>query len=241
IVDCQSHFVITADEGVRAGRRIALKENTDKAIEIAAQQGVKVDKVLVVRRTGGEVDWVEGRDVWLHEEAASVKPDCKPEKMKAEDPLFILYTSGSTGKPKGVLHTTGGYLVYVALTHKLVFDYHSGDIFWCAADVGWITGHSYIVYGPLTNGAESIIYEGLPTFPTPSRLWEIVDQHKVNILYTAPTLIRALMREGEKWLEKTSRKTLRVLGSVGEPINPEAWLWYYREVGNERCPIVDTW
>ncbi|PZN48399.1 MAG: acetate--CoA ligase [Proteobacteria bacterium] len=241
IVDCQSHFVITADEGVRAGRRIALKENTDKAIAIAAQQGVKVDKVLVVRRTGGEVDWVEGRDVWLHEEAASVKPDCKPEKMKAEDPLFILYTSGSTGKPKGVLHTTGGYLVYVSLTHQYVFDYHDGDIYWCTADVGWVTGHSYIVYGPLANGATTLMFEGVPNYPTPSRFWEVVDKHKVNIFYTAPTAIRALRGAGDEWVKKTSRKSLRILGSVGEPINPEAWEWYYEVVGEKRCPVVDTW
>ena len=241
IVDCQSHFVITADEGVRAGRRIALKENTDKAIAIAAQQGVKVDKVLVVRRTGGEVDWVEGRDVWLHEEAAGVKPDCKPEKMKAEDPLFILYTSGSTGKPKGVLHTTGGYLVYVSLTHQYVFDYHDGDIYWCTADVGWVTGHSYIVYGPLANGATTLMFEGVPNYPTPSRFWEVVDKHKVNIFYTAPTAIRALRGAGDEWVKKTSRKSLRILGSVGEPINPEAWEWYYEVVGEKRCPVVDTW
>ena len=241
IVDCKSNFVITADEGLRAGKKIPLKENTDRAVEIAARGGVKVDKVVVVRRTGGKIDWTEGRDIWLHEEAASVKPVCPPEKMKAEDPLFILYTSGSTGKPKGVLHTTGGYLVYVSMTHQYVFDYHDGDIYWCTADVGWVTGHSYILYGPLANGATTLMFEGVPNYPTPSRFWEVVDKHKVNIFYTAPTAIRALRGAGDEWVEKTSRKTLRVLGSVGEPINPEAWEWYFNVVGEKKCPVVDTW
>ena len=241
ITDCQSNFVITADEGLRAGKRIPLKENTDKAIAIAAKDGVKVDKVLVVRRTGGAIDWVEGRDFWAQEETASVKPDCKPEKMKAEDPLFILYTSGSTGKPKGVLHTTGGYLVYVSMTHQYVFDYHDGDIYWCTADVGWVTGHSYILYGPLANGATTLMFEGVPNYPTPSRMWEVCDKHKVNIFYTAPTAIRALRGAGDEWVKRTSRKSLRVLGSVGEPINPEAWEWYFDVVGEKKCPVIDTW
>jgi len=241
IEDCKSNFVITADEGVRVGKSIPLKENTDKAVEIAAQAGMKVDKVVVVRRTGGKIDWVEGRDVWYHDEAASVGADCPPEKMKAEDPLFILYTSGSTGKPKGVLHTTGGYLVYVSMTHQYVFDYHDGDIYWCTADVGWVTGHSYILYGPLANGATSLMFEGVPNYPTPSRFWEVIDKHKVNIFYTAPTAIRALMGAGDEWVAKSSRKSLRVLGSVGEPINPEAWNWYFNVVGEKKCPVVDTW
>ncbi|RUM97607.1 acetate--CoA ligase [Pseudaminobacter arsenicus] len=241
IEDCKSHFVITADEGLRAGKHIPLKDNTDKAIEIAAKAGTKVEKVVVVRRTGAKIDWVEGRDVWHHEEAASVKPDCKPEKMKAEDPLFILYTSGSTGKPKGVLHTTGGYLVYVSMTHQYVFDYHDGDIYWCTADVGWVTGHSYILYGPLANGATTLMFEGVPNYPTPSRFWEVIDKHKVNIFYTAPTAIRALRGAGDEWVKKTSRKSLRILGSVGEPINPEAWEWYFNVVGEKKCPVVDTW
>ncbi len=241
IVDCESTFVITADEGLRGGRTIPLKENTDRAIEIAGRDGVRVKNVLVVRRTCGKVGWYEDRDLWYHEETASVKPDCKPEKMKAEDPLFILYTSGSTGKPKGVMHTTGGYLVYTSMTHQYVFDYHDGDIYWCAADVGWVTGHSYIVYGPLANGATTTMYEGLPNWPSASRIWQVVDKHKVNILYTAPTAIRALMGAGDDYVKKTSRKTLRVLGSVGEPINPEAWEWYFNVVGEGNCPIVDTW
>ena len=241
ITDCKSDFVITADEGLRAGKRIPLKDNTDKAIEIAAKEGVKVKKVLVVRRTGGAVNWVEGRDLWAHEEAASVKPACPPEKMKAEDPLFILYTSGSTGKPKGVLHTTGGYLVYVSMTHQYVFDYHDGDIYWCTADVGWVTGHSYILYGPLANGATTLMFEGVPNYPTPSRFWDVVDKHKVNIFYTAPTAIRALRGAGDEWVKKSSRKSLRILGSVGEPINPEAWEWYFDVVGEKKCPVVDTW
>ncbi len=237
IRDCESHVVITADEGLRGGRTVHLKKNVDEALKHVDI----VRHVIVVRRTGNEVNWQHGRDIWYHEAAGRADAECPPAIMNSEDPLFILYTSGSTGKPKGVLHTTGGYLVYAALTHEIVFDYHENDVYWCAADIGWVTGHSYIVYGPLCNGATSILYEGLPTYPDASRLWQIVDEHKVNILYTAPTLIRALMREGHEWVEKTSRESLRILGSVGEPINPEAWLWYYRVVGNERCPIVDTW
>ena len=241
IVDCDSNFVITADEGLRGGRTIPLKANTDKAVEIAAKSKVKVRQVLVVRRTGGKIDWVDGRDLWYRDETQSVKADCKPEKMKAEDPLFILYTSGSTGKPKGVMHTTGGYLVYASMTHQYVFDYHDGDIYWCTADVGWVTGHSYIVYGPLANGAITLMFEGVPNYPNAGRFWEVVDKHKVNIFYTAPTAIRALMGAGDDHVTKTSRKSLRVLGSVGEPINPEAWEWYYNVVGDKRSPIVDTW
>ncbi|MEO4001111.1 acetate--CoA ligase [Mesorhizobium sp. CAU 1732] len=241
IVDCESTFVITADEGLRGGKPIPLKENTDKAIDIAARHHVKVENVLIVRRTGGKIGWADGRDLWYHDEMASVKPDCKPEKMKAEDPLFILYTSGSTGKPKGVLHTTGGYLVYVSMTHQYVFDYHDGDIYWCTADVGWVTGHSYIVYGPLANGATTLMFEGVPNYPSASRFWEVIDKHKVNIFYTAPTALRALMGAGDAHVKKTSRKSLRILGSVGEPINPEAWEWYYKVVGNKKIPIVDTW
>ncbi len=241
IDDCKSTFVITADEGLRAGKTIPLKENTDKAVEIAARAGTKVKNVLVVRRTGAKIGWVEGRDLWYHEEIASVKAECAPEKMKAEDPLFILYTSGSTGKPKGVLHTTGGYLVYVSMTHQYVFDYHDGDIYWCTADVGWVTGHSYIVYGPLANGATTLMFEGVPNYPSAARLWEVVDKHQVNIFYTAPTAIRALMGAGDSHVTKTSRKSLKVLGSVGEPINPEAWEWYFNVVGEKNCPIVDTW
>ncbi|RJT39769.1 acetate--CoA ligase [Mesorhizobium waimense] len=241
IDDCKSTFVITADEGLRGGKHVPLKENTDKAIEIAAKAGTKVEKVLVVRRTGGKINWVAGRDLWHHDEIATVKADCKPEKMKAEDPLFILYTSGSTGKPKGVLHTTAGYLVYVSMTHQYVFDYHDGDIYWCTADVGWVTGHSYIVYGPLANGATTLMFEGVPNYPSQSRFWEVIDKHKVNIFYTAPTALRALMGSGDAHVTKTSRKSLRVLGSVGEPINPEAWEWYFNVVGNGKVPIVDTW
>ncbi|MER9395104.1 MULTISPECIES: acetate--CoA ligase [unclassified Mesorhizobium] len=241
IDDCKSTFVITADEGLRGGKPIPLKENTDRAIEIAAKAGTKVDKVVVVRRTGGKTGWVQGRDIWYHDEIATVKGDCKPEKMKAEDPLFILYTSGSTGKPKGVLHTTAGYLVYVSMTHQYVFDYHDGDIYWCTADVGWVTGHSYIVYGPLANGATTLMFEGVPNYPSQSRFWEVIDKHKVNIFYTAPTALRALMGAGDEPVKKTSRKSLRVLGSVGEPINPEAWEWYFNIVGNGKVPIVDTW
>jgi acetyl-CoA synthetase len=241
IVDCESTFVITADEGLRGGKTIPLKENTDKAVDIAAKHHFMVKNVLVVRRTGGKVNWANGRDLWYHDEVATVRPECKPEKMKAEDPLFILYTSGSTGKPKGVLHTTGGYLVYVSMTHQYVFDYHDGDIYWCTADVGWVTGHSYILYGPLANGATTLMFEGVPNYPSVSRFWEVIDKHKVNIFYTAPTAIRALMGAGDAPVKKTSRKSLRVLGSVGEPINPEAWEWYFNTVGDGRVPIVDTW
>jgi acetyl-CoA synthetase len=241
IDDCKSTFVITADEGLRGGKSIPLKDNTDKAVEIAGRAGTKVEKVLVVRRTGGKVNWVAGRDLWHHDEIATVKADCKPESMKAEDPLFILYTSGSTGKPKGVLHTTGGYLVYVSMTHQYVFDYHDGDTYWCTADVGWVTGHSYIVYGPLANGATTLMFEGVPNYPSMSRFWEVIDKHKVNIFYTAPTALRALMGAGNSHVEKTSRKSLRVLGTVGEPINPEAWEWYFNVVGKGKVPIVDTW
>jgi acetyl-CoA synthetase len=237
IEDCGSHFIITADEGLRGGKKIPLKANTDAAL---AKTG-STAKVLVVRRTGGAVTWEKGRDLWYHEEMASVKPECKPEKMKAEDPLFILYTSGSTGKPKGVLHTTAGYLVYASMTHQYVFDYHDGDVYWCTADVGWVTGHSYIVYGPLANGATTLMFEGVPNYPNASRFWEVIDKHQVNIFYTAPTAIRALMQGGDAPVTRTSRKSLRLLGSVGEPINPEAWEWYHRVVGDHRCPIVDTW
>ncbi|MBZ9670220.1 acetate--CoA ligase [Mesorhizobium sp. ESP7-2] len=241
IVDCESTFVITSDEGLRGGKPIPLKDNTDKAIEVAAKHHVKVKTVVVVRRTGGKIGWAPGRDVWYHDEVATVRPECKPEKMKAEDPLFILYTSGSTGQPKGVLHTTAGYLVYASMTHQYVFDYHDGDIYWCTADVGWVTGHSYIVYGPLANGATTLMFEGVPNYPSQSRFWEVIDKHKVNIFYTAPTALRALMGAGDDPVKKTSRKSLRVLGSVGEPINPEAWEWYFNVVGNGKVPIVDTW
>jgi acetyl-CoA synthetase len=241
IHDCESTFVITADEGLRGGKKIPLKANTDKAIEIAARDGVQVKNVLVVKRTAGAVDWDESRDIWYHEAMAKAKAECPPAKMKAEDPLFILYTSGSTGKPKGVLHTTAGYLVYAAMTHEYVFDYHPGDIYWCTADVGWVTGHSYIVYGPLANGATTLMFEGVPNYPTAARFWEVVDKHQVNIFYTAPTAIRALMGVGDEFVKNTSRKSLRTLGSVGEPINPEAWEWYYNVVGEGKCPIVDTW
>ena len=241
IEDCRSDFVITADEGIRGGKPVPLKANTDKAIEKAEADGAKVRHVLVVRRTGSAVAMKEGRDLWYHDEIEKVSADCPAEAMNAEDPLFILYTSGSTGKPKGVLHTTGGYLVYVSMTHQYVFDYHDGDIYWCTADVGWVTGHSYIVYGPLANGATTLMFEGVPNFPTNSRFWEVIDKHGVNIFYTAPTAIRALMGAGDEFVKKTSRKSLKLLGSVGEPINPEAWEWYHRVVGDGRCPIVDTW
>ena len=237
IVDCKSEYIITADEGVRGGKIIPLKKNVDEAIEKSGY----IKKCVVVKRTGNLIDWNRDRDCWYHELLDSASEKCFPEVMNAEDPLFILYTSGSTGKPKGVLHTTGGYLVYASITHEYVFDYHDDDIYWCTADVGWITGHSYIVYGPLSNGATTVMFEGVPNHPTPSRFWEIVDKHKVNILYTAPTAIRALMSEGNSHVEKTKRKSLRVLGSVGEPINPEAWRWYYNVVGNKECSIVDTW
>lgn len=237
VQDCDSGFIITADEGLRGGRKVVLKANVDKALESCPS----VKKVIVVQHTGGAVEMTEGRDIWYHEAAAQVAAECAPEPMNAEDPLFILYTSGSTGKPKGVLHTTGGYLVWASFTHECVFDYRRGDIYWCAADVGWITGHSYIVYGPLANGATTLMYEGIPNWPTASRIWEVVDRHQVNTLYTAPTALRALMREGDEFVTSTSRKSLNLLGTVGEPINPEAWMWYYRVVGEERCPIVDTW
>jgi acetyl-CoA synthetase len=239
IHDCDSNIVITADQGVRGAKAIPLKDNVDAA---AIHPDVtSLEKVLVVRHTGADIDWVEGRDEWLHDIEADVDADCPCEEMSAEDPLFILYTSGSTGKPKGVLHTTGGYLVYAALTHQYVFDYHPGDVFWCTADVGWVTGHTYIVYGPLANGAITVMFEGVPNYPTTSRFWEVCDKHQVNTCYTAPTAIRALMREGDEPVKRTSRKSLRLLGTVGEPINPEAWEWYYHVVGDERCPIVDTW
>jgi acetyl-CoA synthetase len=240
IIDCDSSTVITADQGIRGGRVVPLKANVDAACE---RPGVLdcLKSVVVIRNTGGDIGWAEGRDFWYHEEEAEVGEDCPVEEMNAEDPLFILYTSGSTGKPKGVLHTTGGYMVYASYTHEIVFDYHDGDIYWCTADVGWVTGHSYIVYGPLANGAVSLMFEGVPNYPTPSRFWEVCDKHQVNICYTAPTAIRALMREGEGPVKRTSRASLRLLGSVGEPINPEAWDWYYNVVGEGRCPIVDTW
>ncbi|OEC34336.1 acetyl-CoA synthetase [Pseudomonas cuatrocienegasensis] len=237
ILDADCRTVITADEGVRGGKYIALKANVDKAL----QSCPAVSTVVVVERTQGEIDWVEGRDLWYHEALRTVSDDCPAEPMEAEDPLFILYTSGSTGKPKGVLHSTGGYLLMAAMTHKYVFDYHEGDIYWCTADVGWVTGHSYIVYGPLANGATSLIFEGVPNYPTASRFWQVIDKHQVNIFYTAPTALRALMREGTAAVTSTSRSSLRLLGSVGEPINPEAWEWYFNVVGERRCPIVDTW
>jgi len=240
IVDCESRFVITADEGLRGGKKVPLKANVDAAANIEGVPGL-LEKVLVVRNTGSEVHWVEGRDLWLHEQWDEVDSDCPPEEMNAEDPLFILYTSGSTGQPKGVLHTSGGYLVFAAMTHKYVFDYHPGEVYWCTADVGWVTGHSYIVYGPLANGATTLMFEGVPNYPDSSRFWQVCDKHQVNIFYTAPTAIRALMREGDEPVKRTSRKSLRLLGSVGEPINPEAWEWYYHVVGDGRCPIVDTW
>ncbi len=237
INDSACKLVITADEGVRGGKRIPLKANTDKALEHCPS----IETCLVVKRTGGDIGWHDGRDLWYHEVTQNAASDCEPEWMDAEDPLFILYTSGSTGKPKGVLHTTAGYLLQAAITHKYTFDYHDGDIYWCTADVGWVTGHSYIVYGPLANGAISVMFEGIPTYPDASRHWQVIDKHKVNIYYTAPTAIRALMGAGNDYVTKTSRQSLRLLGTVGEPINPEAWEWYYHIVGEERCPIVDTW
>lgn len=237
IQDCNSNCVITADEGLRGGKTIPLKDCTDKAIESCPS----VKTVIVCKRTGADIGWVDGRDVWYEDITASASADCAPEEMNAEDPMFILYTSGSTGTPKGVLHTTGGYMVYASMTHQYVFDYHDGEIYWCTADVGWVTGHSYIVYGPLANGATTLMFEGVPNYPDASRFWQVCDKHDVNIFYTAPTALRALMREGDDYVKKTSRKSLRILGSVGEPINPEAWMWYYNVVGDGRCPIVDTW
>ena len=237
ILDCDSHFLITADEGIRGGKTFPLKENSDKALEKCPD----VKTVFVVKRTGGGVNMLLGRDFWYHDIIEDVSSECSPEEMDAEDPLFILYTSGSTGKPKGVLHTSGGYLVYASYTHEIIFDYHEGDVYWCTADVGWVTGHSYIVYGPLANGAVTLMFEGVPNYPTSSRFWEVCDKHNVNIFYTAPTAIRALMKEGDNPVKSTKRSSLRLLGTVGEPINPEAWLWYYNTVGEKRCPIVDTW
>ena len=237
INDCQSDYIITADEGIRGGKIIPLKKITDEALE----QCPNVKKCVVVKRTGNEVNWVEGRDVWYDQITQTTSDKCEPEEMGAEDPLFILYTSGSTGKPKGVLHTTGGYMVYASMTHQYIFDYKKNDIYWCSADIGWVTGHSYIIYGPLSNGATTIMFEGVPNYPDTSRWWQIVDKYKVNIFYTAPTALRALMREGKDPVKKTSRKSLKLLGTVGEPINPEAWLWYYKVIGDSRCPIVDTW
>lgn len=237
IQDCQSNCVITADEGVRGGRAIPLKANTDKALQSCPE----CTTCFVIQRTGEQISWQEGRDVWYHEAVAAASPDCPPEELNAEDPMFILYTSGSTGKPKGVLHTTGGYMVYASMTHHYVFDYQDGDIYWCTADVGWVTGHSYILYGPLANGATTLMFEGVPTYPDSGRFWQVVEKHKVSIFYTAPTAIRALMREGDGPVKKWDKSSLRLLGSVGEPINPEAWMWYHDVVGEKRCPIVDTW
>jgi acetyl-CoA synthetase len=237
IQDCDSRLVVTADEGLRGGRTVPLKANVDEALTHCNS----VERVIVVRRTGKAVAMQDGRDRWYHDEMGSASADCAPGPVGAEDPLFILYTSGSTGKPKGVLHTTGGYLVWASMTHQLIFDYRPGDIYWCAADIGWVTGHSYVVYGPLANGATTLMFEGVPNYPDFSRFWQVVDKYKVNIFYAAPTALRALMREGDDWVTKTSRSSLRLLGSVGEPINPEAWLWYHKVVGDSRCPIVDTW
>ena len=237
IVDSDCKVLITADEGLRGGRAVALKANADKAVAHCPQ----VHSVIVVKRTGADVAWNTERDIWLHEAQQSVDTVCEPESMDSEDPLFILYTSGSTGKPKGVLHSTGGYLLMAAMTHKYVFDYQPGEVYWCTADVGWVTGHTYIVYGPLTNGATTLMFEGVPTYPTAARCWEVCDKHNVNIFYTAPTAIRALMGQGDEFVTSTQRKSLRILGTVGEPINPEAWEWYYNVVGDRRCPIMDTW
>ena len=237
IQDCDSNCLITSDEGLRGGKAVPLKANADKALESCPD----CTSCIVVKRTGGAVEWQDGRDVWYHEAMADASADCPPEEMHAEDPMFILYTSGSTGKPKGVLHTTGGYMVYASMTHQYVFDYHDGDIYWCTADVGWVTGHSYIVYGPLANGATTLMFEGVPTYPDAGRFWAVCEKHKVNTFYTAPTALRALMREGDAPVKKHDLSSLRLLGSVGEPINPEAWMWYHKVVGNETCPIVDTW
>ncbi len=237
ILDCDSKFLITADEGIRGGKIVPLKVNSDKALE----QCPDIKNVFVVKRTGGDIEMKEDRDLWYHEAVELVGDECPPEEMNAEDPLFILYTSGSTGKPKGVLHTTGGYIVYASYTHEIIFDYHDKDIYWCTADVGWVTGHSYIVYGPLANGATTLMFEGVPNYPSNSRFWEVCDKHSVNIFYTAPTAIRALMKEGDAPVKSTSRKSIRLLGTVGEPINPEAWMWYFNTVGEKKCPIVDTW
>jgi len=237
ILDCDSHYVITADEGIRGGKTIPLKLNTDKAL----LKCPNVKNVFVVNRNNANIEMTEGRDLWYHEIIKNVSDECEAEVMDAEDPLFILYTSGSTGKPKGVLHTSGGYIVYASYTHEMIFDYKPGDIYWCSADVGWVTGHSYIIYGPLCNGATTLMFEGVPNFPDASRFWQICDKHKVNIFYTAPTAIRALMKEGDEPVKATKRDSLKLLGSVGEPINPEAWLWYYNIVGEKKCPIVDTW
>ena len=237
IQDCDSTCLITADEGVRGGRAVPLKANADKALETCPD----CTSCIVVKRTGGDVAWQEGRDVWYHDAMAEVSAECPAEEMAAEDPMFILYTSGSTGKPKGVLHTTGGYMVYASMTHQYVFDYHDGDVYWCTADVGWVTGHSYIVYGPLANGATTLMFEGVPTYPDAGRFWAVCEKHKVNTFYTAPTALRALMREGDAPVKAHDLSSLRLLGSVGEPINPEAWMWYHNVVGNEKCPIVDTW
>ena len=237
IEDCNSNLIITADEGIRGGKTIPLKQNTDEALKKASS----CKKCLVIKRTNGDINWVNNRDFWYHELFEEVAETCEPEEMKAEDPMFILYTSGSTGKPKGVMHTTGGYMVYTSITHEYIFDYKPNEVYWCTADVGWVTGHSYIVYGPLSNCATTLMFEGVPNYPTSSRFWEVVDKHKVNIFYTAPTALRALMAEGEAPVKKTNRGSLRILGTVGEPINPEAWNWYNEIVGDKRCPIVDTW
>lgn len=241
LIDCESTFIITANQGLRGGSPINLKNNVDQAIDIAERNHVHVKHVMVIRRTNEPINWVTGRDFWYHEEIHHTEANCPPEHMNAEDPLFILYTSGSTGKPKGVLHTTAGYLVYAAMTHQYVFDYHTHEIYWCTADIGWITGHSYMIYGPLCNGATTLMFEGSPTFPDPGRFWEIVDKHKVNTLYTAPTAIRTLMGAGDSFVKRSKRTSLRLLGTVGEPINPEAWKWFYHMVGDNRCPIIDTW
>jgi len=237
IIDCKSDYVITSDEGYRAGKIIPLKNNVD----IALNRCPNVKSVLVIKRTGNKINMFPNRDIWWHEEKLKVSKDCEPTVMNAEDPLFILYTSGSTGKPKGVLHTSGGYIVYAAITHKYIFDYKKNEVYWCTADVGWVTGHSYIVYGPLANAAKTLMFEGVPSYPSSSRFWEVIDKHNVNIFYTAPTAIRALMKEGDAPVKSTKRDSLRILGSVGEPINPEAWDWYYKVVGSEKCPVVDTW